>query len=171
MLETLKRRGFYVEKNKKLEPTQLGIDFIAALPKIATTPDMTALWHEQQTAIERGEMTVDQFLDALEWFIADQIKEIDVTNIKLPEKPSFNVNCPDCTGELTNTAKVVFCKNCQFKLFKTICKKTLTDNQIITLLKNKKTPVIKGFTSQNGKVFNASLTLEQGGKIKFDFEK
>lgn len=171
MLETLKRRGFYVEKNKKLEPTQLGIDFIAALPKIATTPDMTALWHEQQTAIERGEMTVDQFLDALEWFIADQIKEIDVTNIKLPEKPSFNVNCPDCTGELTNTAKVVFCKSCQFKLFKTICKKTLTDNQIITLLKNKKTPVIKGFTSQNGKAFNASLTLEQGGKVKFDFAK
>lgn len=175
MLETLKRRGFYIEKSKKIEPTPLGIEFYRALPEIATNPDMTALWHEQQTAIEQGEMTVDQFLDALEGFIADQITNIDVGSISVPPKQAASAltsTCPDCSGELVNTAKVVHCKGCQFRLFKVICGKTLTDNQINTLLKNKKTPTIKGFTSpKTGKKFNAALILESGGKVKFDFSK
>ena len=177
MLETLKKRGFYIEKGKKLEPTPLGIEFIAALPEIATTPDMTALWHEQQTAIERGEMTVDQFLDALDEFIAGQISGIDVNGLNVPSPTAAGQHarlesvCPDCSGELVNTAKAIHCRGCQFRLFKTICGKNLTDNQISTLFKNKKTAVIKGFTSKQGKKFEAALKLEQGGKIAFDFGK
>ncbi|KPW70606.1 Orf50, partial [Pseudomonas syringae pv. coriandricola] len=66
-------RGFYAVEKKKLIPTALGLEFIAALPTIATTPDMTALWHEQQQMIEAGELTVDAFLDELEDFIAHQV--------------------------------------------------------------------------------------------------
>lgn len=36
---------------------------------------MTALWHEQQV-IERGELSVDAFLDELEAFIGEQISII-----------------------------------------------------------------------------------------------
>lgn len=177
MLETLKRRGFYIEKSKKLEPTPLGIEFYRALPEIATNPDMTALWHEQQTAIEQGEMTVDQFLDALEGFIADQITNIDVGSINANASTQSAASaltspCPDCTGELKNTVKAAYCPNCHFRLFKIICGKTLTDNQVNTLLKNKKAPTVKGFTSpKTGKKFNAALILESGGKVKFDFSK
>lgn len=178
MLETLKRRGFYIEKNKKLEPTPLGIEFYQALPEIATNPDMTALWHEQQTSIERGEMTVDQFLDDLESFIANQIRQIDVGSINaIPtqmvgkDTVVLKCSCPDCSGELSATTKFIYCKNCTFRFFRTICGKSLTENQINYLFMNKKTPVIKGFISKQEKKFNAALILESGGKVKFDFSK
>lgn len=177
MLETLKKRGFYIEKGKKLEPTPLGIEFISALPEIATTPDMTALWHEQQTAIERGEMTVDQFLDALDEFIAGQIDGIDVGALSVPSPAAagklvrLESVCPDCSGELVNTAKAIHCKGCSFRLFKAICGKTLTDNQVTTLITKKKSAVIKGFVSSKGSKFDATLILQEGGKLKFEFGK
>ena len=68
MLKTLLNRNFYTVEKKKLIPTELGISFIHALPSIATEPDMTALWHEQQQQIEKGKMTCDAFLDELEIF-------------------------------------------------------------------------------------------------------
>jgi DNA topoisomerase-3 len=82
MLETLQKRNFYVVEKKKLIPTELGLQFIQALPDIATTPDMTALWHEQQTRIEAGELTVDAFLDELEAFIAKQVSSIELGAIE-----------------------------------------------------------------------------------------
>lgn len=82
MLDTLKTRGFYTVEKKKFIPTELGISFIATLPSIATEPDMTALWHEQQQQIEEGTLTTDAFLDELEVFIAAQISVIDLGEIK-----------------------------------------------------------------------------------------
>ncbi|MFU0498058.1 DNA topoisomerase, partial [Pseudomonas syringae pv. actinidiae] len=87
VLAKLQERGFYAVEKKKLIPTALGLEFIAALPAIATTPDMTALWHEQQQMIEAGELTVDAFLDELESFIADQVQNIDLGNVQGDGKP------------------------------------------------------------------------------------
>lgn len=81
MLEKLKERGFYVEEKKKIVPTELGISFIQNLPEIATSPNMTALWHEQQMMIEKSEISVDDFLSALESFIDEQIKAIDMSSL------------------------------------------------------------------------------------------
>ncbi|HFE9059111.1 TPA: type IA DNA topoisomerase, partial [Pseudomonas aeruginosa] len=79
----LQERGFYTIEKKKLVPTALGVAFIQALPRIATTPDMTALWHEQQVMIERGELSVDAFLDELEAFIGEQISTIDLGDMPI----------------------------------------------------------------------------------------
>ncbi|EGH18708.1 Orf50, partial [Pseudomonas savastanoi pv. glycinea str. race 4] len=38
VLAKLQERGFYAVEKKKLIPTALGLEFIAALPAIATTP-------------------------------------------------------------------------------------------------------------------------------------
>jgi DNA topoisomerase-3 len=83
IIKVLRERNFYQIEKKKLIPTELGISFIKLLPELATAPDMTALWHEQQLMIEKGELTVDDFLDELEIFIAGQVATADVTGIKI----------------------------------------------------------------------------------------
>lgn len=88
MIEKLKTNNFIKVENKYLVPTQLGVDFIGALPEIATAPDMTALWHEQQIEIEKGNITVDKFLDDLEDFISNQLKNIDISGMKIKVSPS-----------------------------------------------------------------------------------
>ncbi len=52
-----------------------------------TTPDMTALWHEQQRMIEAGELTVDEFLNELEQFISYQVEHVDVSGLKVTVYP------------------------------------------------------------------------------------
>lgn len=169
ILTLLKDRGFYAVEKKKFVPTPLGLDFIKALPAIATTPDMTALWHEQQRMIEAGELTVDQFLDELEAFIADQVSNLDLSSV---QGPKLNARCPMCGGELANTVKVIACRACAFKIFPEMAGKTLTFGQIEVLLNTGKTPVLKGFKStKTGKAFEASLRLNHEAKAEFVFKR
>lgn len=165
-LEKLQERGFYVVDKKKIVPTPLGIEFISILPPIATKPDMTALWHEQQRKIERGELTVDQFLDELDSFIAEQIANVDVGNIKAQPAIQIDACCPMCGGELKTTTKVVACAACSFRIWPELAGKALTAQQLQSLLTKGRTGVIKGFTGKNGK-FDASLRLNAEGKALF----
>ncbi|ENM7456990.1 topoisomerase C-terminal repeat-containing protein, partial [Salmonella enterica subsp. enterica serovar Cerro] len=87
ILALLQQRGLMVLQNKKFVPTELGISFIHALPPVMTTPDMTALWHEQQRMIEAGELTVDEFLNELEQFISYQVEHVDVSGLKVTVYP------------------------------------------------------------------------------------
>lgn len=92
ILKLLLERGFYSIEKKKLIPTELGLSFIEALPPIMTTPDMTALWHEQQKMIEAGELAVDEFLDELEKFVSYQVDNVDLRALKV------SVHACDCGG-------------------------------------------------------------------------
>lgn len=169
MLAKLQDRKFYTVEKKKLMPTPLGLEFVAALPAIATTPDMTALWHEQQQRIERGELTVEAFLDELEGFIADQVQNVDVAGIQIQQQPpafQISAKCPMCGGELAVTPKIIGCKACAFKIWPQVSEKTLTSGQLETLLTKGKTGVLKGFKSRDGKPFEAALRLDAEGKVK-----
>lgn len=84
-------------------------------------------------------------------------------------------NCPKCGGEVIEGQKGFGCSNwrdgCHFVLWKTpICGKVLTPNQIRSLLKKGKTPLIKGFKSKSGKSFSAYLTWEDQSEAKLKFE-
>jgi len=87
ILALLQERGFYTLDKQKMIPTQLGISLIKALPPIMTTPDMTALWHEQQRMIETGELSVEQFLDELETFVSFQVDNVDLSGLKVTVHP------------------------------------------------------------------------------------
>jgi DNA topoisomerase-3 len=175
MLTKLQERGFYAVEKKKLIPTALGLEFIAALPAIATTPDMTALWHEQQQMIEAGELTVDAFLDELERFIADQVQGVDLGNVQGTAKPApvaLKAKCPMCGTDLAVTTRVIGCRGCDWKLYPEISGKMLTTGQIEALLTKGKTAVLKGFHSKKtGKSFDAALKLNHEAKVEFVFSR
>lgn len=175
MLTKLRERKLYDVEKKKLIPTPLGLEFAAALPSIATAPDMTALWHEQQLMIEAGELTVDAFLDELEGFIAHQVANVDVSGLQVPvkpEAPQLKARCPMCGGELAVTTRKVGCRACAFVLYPEIAQKTLTFGQIDTLLTTGRTGVLKGFKSKSsGKPFDAALRLNHEAKVEFVFNR
>jgi DNA topoisomerase-3 len=184
MFETLEKRGYYTIEKNKLIPTELGISFIGALPPIAYEPDMTALWHEQQQQIEKGQLTCAAFLDELELFIADQLKNIDVSNLAAlvtstqsgaqadNRRERLDVPCPACGREIIVTPKTFSCSGCAFKIWITLAGKALTKTQVQTLIKKGKSSEIKGFTStKTGKTFSAFVCLadKKTGKLSFEF--
>ena len=50
-------------------------------------PDTTALWFEQQLAIEKGELSVDEFLDEIEKFVGEQIEAAKNVKLEVKGKP------------------------------------------------------------------------------------
>ncbi|WP_449124734.1 DNA topoisomerase [Pseudomonas viridiflava] len=171
MLKLLLDRGMYTIEKKKFVPTPIGLEFVAALPAIATSPDMTALWHEQQEMIEAGELTVDAFLDELEVFIAEQIANVDLGSMQgqavLPPLV-VNADCPMCGKELVVNRRVIGCKACEFKFFPEICGKQLTGEQIERLFTTGQTAKISGFKKKDKKhVFAAALKLNHLAKVEF----
>lgn len=86
--------------------------------------------------------------------------------------------CPKCGGEIIEGQKGFGCANwregCRFVIWKDpICGKVLTPNQIKSLFKKGKTPLIKGFKSKSGNTFAAYLIWDEPAeaKLKFEFEK
>ncbi|HEG6130841.1 TPA: DNA topoisomerase 3 [Campylobacter jejuni] len=106
-IKTLIERGYIeVSKDKKqiIKSTKKGKDLIALSPKSLTTPDMTALWFEQQKMIETSELERKQFLEEVTKKVINEINRIsNDQNFKILEdenKPK--IQCPQCNqGFLT----------------------------------------------------------------------
>ena len=78
--------------------------------------------------------------------------------------------CPVCKKEMVYTPFGMSCSNykkgCNFAVG-TICEKTLSDAQILTLLREKETGEIKGFKKKSGEEFSTALYITKEGEIKF----
>ncbi len=81
--------------------------------------------------------------------------------------------CPLCGGDITRTKFGYGCRNykdgCKFSIGGVICKRVISVSNVRKLLEEGRTSKINGFTSKNGKMFDAFLKLENG-KVVFDFE-
>ena len=97
-IETLFARGYITEQKKSIISTDLGRQLIDALPDFATTPDMTALWHEKQKEIEAGNFTLDALLAEIDQAIAGEVARVKAEGLALAlDLPQ----CPVCnTGYL-----------------------------------------------------------------------
>lgn len=61
--------------------------------------------------------------------------------------------------------------SCDFKLGRTICSKELATDEVLPLLKQRRTELLDGFRSKRGRPFKAYLLLDDKGKLIFEFEK
>ncbi len=97
IIKTLFERGF-IETRKKgsivnVVSTKVGQEFYDILPDSAKFPDLTAVWHEQQMEIERGELDVDSFVNDVVYKLSAEVKRLSETGLGLNiEKHP----CPGC---------------------------------------------------------------------------
>lgn len=101
-LKNLFDRGFLADKGKKIVSTDLGKQFFDALPEVATRPDMTALWHEQQSRIEKGNNTTENFIAELASFIGEQVDTVKSDGLNI-EVETFD--CPKCEAGILKKRK------------------------------------------------------------------
>jgi DNA topoisomerase III len=87
IIKNLNDKGFFEYHQKKIIPTQKGIEFINALPHIVTVPDTTALWFEQQLEIEQGKLSLDEFLNKIEEFVTEQVELAKNVKLELKGEP------------------------------------------------------------------------------------
>lgn len=169
--------GFIKEDGKHIVSTDIGQGVIDALPVEVTAPDMTALWHEQQLLIEKGDITCNSFLEELWVFIEGQISAMTTgdLSITIPNGTDLEASCPKCGGELrtiSGKSTRYVCGNCDFVLWGTIAGRKLSAKEVNTLLSKGSLKSRKGFMSKSKKKFEAGLTIDSSDnyKIKFVFE-
>ncbi|HAP0150626.1 TPA: DNA topoisomerase III [Escherichia coli] len=178
ILETLKRRNYITLEKGKLIPTDTGYALFDALPDIAVNPDMTALWAEKQTAIENGDLAVEEFINELYSDLGGMITNVDLGEMKIEaaapagQSQHLNAPCPSCGKQIAIRPKGYFCTGCEFKIWKNFSGKALSDKQVETLLTKGITGELKGFvSSRTNKEFSAKVKLidKATGKLGFEF--
>ncbi|MEY8758993.1 topoisomerase C-terminal repeat-containing protein [Chryseobacterium tongliaoense] len=67
--------------------------------------------------------------------------------------------------------KIIKCpdENCNWFQYRNVCGVKLNIMQITSLIKNRKTPIIKNMKAKNGKNFSAFMVLKDDCKTIFEF--
>lgn len=136
---------------------------------------MTALWSEKQTAIENGDLTVEEFINELYGELTGMISDVDLGEMKIePAAPAgqfqrLDSPCPSCGKHIVIRPKGYFCTGCEFKIWSEFSGKKITQAQAEKLVKSGKTDLIKGFKKKNGGTYDTVLVLEdkKTGKLGF----
>ena len=170
IIETLLKRDYMERDKKNLIPTQKGLQLYNAVKSLQIADaNLTVEWEGKLAQIEREPAFRDTFMEQIREYtqkVVDEISSVEFldNNRKLP--------CPKCkSGSVAIFGKVAKCNNatCNLTVFKSVCGKNLTENQIAELLINKKTGLIKGFKNKQGKGFDAILRFDEEFKAVFQF--
>lgn len=180
IIETLIKRDYIRREKKNLLPTPKGLAVYELVKdkKIARA-DLTGLWEKRLEEIRSG-ASVNDFKNEIREYTRTITAELleagkNLDGLLPGDEEEGVLTCPTCRkGVIRFHEKAAGCSafasGCKFVVWRNISGKTLSDNQIRTLLEHGKTPVIKGFRSKAGKSFNASLLLSDG-KVHFVFER
>lgn len=170
IIENLKKRGLITLEKNNLIPSDTAIKLIESLPSVIVNPDITALWFSKQKEIEQGNLSVDDFVKSL-YADINNLFEKASTTVDF-ENLTEKIPCPFCESNFKILPKLGVCanENCNFKVWRVVAKKKLTDPQIMELVLKGKTKEIKGFTSKADKKFSAILIINKDKKeVEFSF--
>lgn len=186
------------QKTQIITPQNFGemvYEVVAMTVPALLNPQMTASWEKGLDGITNGTVDVNDYRAKLEDFIRRetiQIRDKDLTNQIAAQISQFTgkdakglgarrkleVQCPLCGGNIMTTSFGYGCSNyqkdgsgCNFAIG-TIAGKDLSDEECITLIRDRHTAVLSGFVSKQKKKFDAVLVLHKSedGKIEINFD-
>ena len=100
IIESLKDNGYLTTKGKSIVSTPLGQMLILALPASVRDPAITALWEQQLDVIEKGEYTLEQFIEKVEGNITRLLNDFKSGTETFSLPASTEAKCPKagCNG-------------------------------------------------------------------------
>ena len=186
IIEKLIRGGFIERrgdrKAKSLVSTDKGMNLAAVLPDKVKSAQMTAEWERMLADVERGAMTPEAFMDAIERFVAEEVRNAapapDAQSRFVPWKNVVGV-CPRCGSPVVETDKGFFCdrRDCHLAIWKnnrffTALGMELTRDMALTLLKSGRILLDNLRSQKSGKLYSAevALALDEQGNVQYRLE-
>ena len=160
IIEKLVKDGFVKREKKQMIPTEDGMKLITVLPDVVKSPKLTADWENALTLVAKGEMEREDFMADIETMVSDLIHtyhEVSDEQKKMfAQEQKVLGKCPNCGGDVVKGKYGAFCKNkCGMNVSR-IMGVALSDEQVESLLAEKKT-LLKGLTSKAGKKYDAYI--------------
>ena len=153
IIEKLVKDGFVKREKKQMLPTEDGMKLITVLPDMVKSPKLTADWENTLTLVEKGEYTMQEFMDGIE----DMVRELVQTyhSISDDQKSLFGTmqevlgKCPKCGADVVKGKFGAYCTGkCGMNVGKALGV-ALTDSQVKSLLQGKKI-LVKGLKGKKG---------------------
>ncbi|MFM9402749.1 DNA topoisomerase III [Myroides odoratimimus] len=171
IIETLLKRDYITRKAKSLVPTEKGLKVYEIVKdKLISDVLLTAKWESAFKDIEENKTNMEDFHRQIE----DYTLEITAELLAIKSiTETDHLSCPKCKQHVLQLReKVVKCldTDCNWVLFREVCGVKLLMNDIIDLLKEGKTKLLKGLTSKAGKKFDAYLILKEDYTTGFEFK-
>ncbi len=179
IIERLIEVGYLERVGKQLKPLPKGMKLIESLERIPLTellsPELTGEWEKKLREIERGEFEYEKFMAEIQELtteVVEKIKEREGKRIKDEIYKEIG-KCPICGGRIIDGEKSYFCENwkkgkCKFIVPKKMMGRKITREEVVELMKNRKTPLLAGFWSKNRRRFSAYLEIKNG-KVELTF--
>lgn len=172
-IETLLKRGYIIREKKTIIPTEKGKSLYHSVKEMMIADvEMTGKWEMELIKIEQNPDYYNHFISVLKEHtrkITDEIISIIKAETEHTDTPHI---CPKCKlGKMSFYSKMAKCNysKCRFIFYREICGKQLTEEELTELFKKHKTPLITGFKSKKGKVFDASIEFDKDGDWYFKF--
>ncbi|MBC1778703.1 DNA topoisomerase 3 [Listeria booriae] len=181
IIERLVNGAFVERQGKKMLPTPKGRNLIQVVPDVLKSATLTAEWEFALAQIENGDASADQFMIAIEQFVAQTIatnQEANTDYVDLfTEVKEVIGTCPRCQSEVQEFHKAFGCvnKECSFVMWKnnkffTSKKKELTKRMAKALLEKGKCKVTKLYSEKTGKTYDANVILDDTGDKYVNFK-
>ncbi len=186
-IEKLVKSGFVERKKKQLIPTEKGLALSWAMPDQLKSAKLTAEWEDRLGAVERGELSPEDFMAGITAMLSDLVKSyqnVNVASSALSQSERAVIGkCPRCGKNVVEGKKSFYCEgyhdtpSCGFALWKndrffTSKRKELTKKIAASLLKNGRVAVTGLFSEKKGVFYDATVVLDDdGGKyVRFKLE-
>ena len=171
IIETLFSRNYIERQKKSLVPTAKGLKVYEAVKdKRIADVSMTGMWENTLAKIENGEMSAETFDKSIAIYARQMTEEL--LAMDFPKDENEILSCPKCKNQsVKNFEKVAKCtgETCGWLLFRTVCGKTLSENDVKAVIEKGKSSLLKGLKSKAGKTFDAYIVLKEDGGTEFEF--
>jgi DNA topoisomerase-3 len=97
-------KHYYIErKGRELHPTGRGEELMELAPSVLHSPDLTALWEEEFSAIAEGKRKSGAFRKEIREHTSRLVKDIKNSSLKYKAKESGGTPCPFCGRPMIQT--------------------------------------------------------------------
>ncbi len=170
ILQTLLDRRYVVREGKALRATDAGKALIEVLPADELrSAELTGRWEQRLTDMAEGRESRAAFMRDVAEHLHGLVSAIAtapmVTTVAGPAReqgPSLGA-CPACGTPVRARGPVYTCetgRSCPFVVFATMSGRSISVRMVKALLKDGRSPVVKGFKSRRtGKAFEAGLMV------------
>lgn len=181
ILEKLVATGFAKREKTSLIPAGCGNSLVAVLPEELQSPLLTAEWEFELKAVEKGEMSPNEFMSGISEMIAEIVKTYEPvkgSEVLFPSDRDVIGKCPRCGGNVSESKLGFFCEcsDCRFGLWKDnrfFSSKRVALNKKVaaTLLADGKVHMDKLYSEKTGKEYAADIVLvDTGEAVRFKLE-
>jgi DNA topoisomerase-3 len=170
----------YIERDgREIRVTAKGLALIDQVVTLGVealaSPDMTGEWEHKLRMMERRELAREQFMREVRALTERIVSAARAGHEREKTRvyPDFPAHCSVCGSDAGFLQKSTFygCKNpaCKLKINKTVASRTLSADEVRTLIETGEVGPFEDFRSKKGVPFTALLRITDGRKASFVF--